>query len=111
MRIAWMVFLVIGCETSPGRFACGTKLEDLAEVAVCDRDKEVCICASNSCARRLDVDISCDSGYRYVEAPFARRDLADTCVPLEHVAKRIEQTAEVKTCEKAPVDAMGGGGM
>ena len=31
--------------------------------------------------------------------------VAGSCVPVDVVAKRIEQTAQIKTCEILPVDA------
>jgi hypothetical protein len=102
------LLLLASCATSPGRFECGVKLEGSSEVAECVRNKEVCICATNSCAFRLDGDFACESGYRYAEAPFARQDLADSCVPMELVANRIEQTHDVKVCEKNAAGADAG---
>lgn len=62
----------------------------------CDRADEICVCHTNSCARSVaaapegDAGTSfapdlpppdrCPSGWRYVESPFARSDLAGSCV-------------------------------
>jgi hypothetical protein len=65
----------------------------------CDRENEVCVCHTNSCAKRVSqgtfsdnaslegeaAQPTCPSGWQYVEAPFARSDVAGKCVPQSHV--------------------------
>jgi hypothetical protein len=76
-------FLFVACEQSDA-FACGTPLaSDPAIVRSCSRPHEACICQTNSCA--IAGDTTCPSGYRYVEAPFAKGALAGQCVMRAHV--------------------------
>jgi hypothetical protein len=79
-------------------FECGRPVDGTSDVRRCDRSLEICVCATNSCARRVgpaadeanagagtdgspDPAVECESGFRYVEAPFARRAIAGQCVP------------------------------
>lgn len=84
-------------------FECGRPVDGTSDVRRCDRSLEICVCATNSCARRVgpaasddgdagaDADssqadaVECESGFRYVEAPFARRAIAGQCVPPGHL--------------------------
>jgi hypothetical protein len=100
------VLVFSGCDPEEG-FLCGRVAAGSNVVRTCDRALEVCICATNSCARKVGIpreqrgDAStagiagavtagdewgdCSgprmTGYRYSEAPFARDDLAGKCVP------------------------------
>jgi hypothetical protein len=107
---SWLAVLCLPACAEQG-FECGREVPGQAGVfRRCDRAGEVCICATNSCARRVarsagdagaedagqtransrepgipEAEVEeCPSGLLYVAAPFARPDLADKCVPEEH---------------------------
>lgn len=91
--------LTQGCQGDG--FECGRYVPGTDTVRRCDRSLEICVCATNSCARQVSPGDeqtgnagdsqggagekepagTCKSGYRYVEAPFAKRALAGQCVP------------------------------
>ncbi|HVY26197.1 MAG TPA: hypothetical protein VHB79_06575 [Polyangiaceae bacterium] len=98
---------VQGCEQEEG-FQCGRQVPGTNTIRRCDGANEVCVCATNSCAVRVGIlptsrdgdaggpPISVEggggfdnwgeclgpgeTGYRYVDAPFARDGLAGNCV-------------------------------
>jgi hypothetical protein len=99
------------CEQEPG-FECGRLVPGTSTIRRCDRALEVCVCATNSCARRVgftdaeqgslsdggsgyageatakawgDCRGPGETGYVYAEAPYARDDLAGKCVPEIHL--------------------------
>ncbi|HET9934204.1 MAG TPA: hypothetical protein VFQ35_26060, partial [Polyangiaceae bacterium] len=88
--------LLTHCESDTG-FACGTQLrKDSTIIQTCTRNLEICVCATTSCAKPdlgLEDDSAgaahasskCESGYRYVEAPFADPGWAGRCVPKSHL--------------------------
>jgi hypothetical protein len=112
-----------GCETPRG-FECGNALDsDPDAIRRCGAGHQACICATNSCARE---DSSCASGLRYVDAPFAKlcaddtddciepdedesapvaERIANECVPMKHVAWRIDPGAEQPRCGHGAPDA------
>ncbi len=90
--LALAVMGVDGCQGDG--FDCGRPVGDSDVVRRCDRSLEICVCATNSCAKRVStppesdggVDAGtgsggCESGYAYVETPFAKREIAGKCVP------------------------------
>jgi hypothetical protein len=95
----WFIIIaaLAACRPSDG-FECGEAFGDEGAFRECTRSREVCICATNSCARR-EHGGDCTSGYRYVDTPFARKDVAGRCVEQEFLGWRIEQTDAVKGCE------------
>lgn len=105
-----LVVLTLGCQAGVG-FQCGTEFDDKGSFRECTRSKEVCICATNSCAVRIDSNDECASHYKYVEAPFADPEFAGKCVEMEHMPIRIEQQDPVKSCEARRVDAGVDGGV
>jgi hypothetical protein len=95
-----------GCQQEAG-FECGRLVPGTTTVRACDRALEVCVCSTNSCATKVgllpqdrggdaggpslaagggeavqygDCLAPGEAGYRYVEAPYARDDLAGKCV-------------------------------
>jgi hypothetical protein len=96
-----------GCSQEAG-FLCGRLIPGTSTVRRCDGADEVCVCATNSCAKRVGIipgwrdgdgggpPLGVDggggeanwgeclgpgeTGYVYAEAPFARDDLAGECV-------------------------------
>lgn len=89
---------VVGCKQDS--FECGTpSSSDPDEITRCDRALEICVCATRSCAKKeapgpdpepdagkLDGGSGeCDSGFRYVDEPFANETWAGECVPTSHL--------------------------
>jgi hypothetical protein len=93
-----------GCAESG--FECGREVPgNSGTFRRCDRSNEVCICYTNSCARRVAVTPdgglpssqpspssapeakvdTCPTGLEYVDAPFAHKDLKGQCVPQAHL--------------------------
>lgn len=71
-----------GCDEGEG-FRCGESVSNGGSVRVCAAPQEVCICATQSCARPANTDEGCASGYVYVERPFAR---IEGCVEMRDTA-------------------------
>jgi hypothetical protein len=91
-----------GCQDEG--FECGRVIDGTSTVRRCDRALEICVCSTGSCAKKVgpaakevreadggsggapDANASaeptegCETGYRYVDAPFARAHLAGECV-------------------------------
>ena len=88
----------------PDHLACGLPVNGGAP-RDCTRDKEVCICAWNSCAVREDTPDGCRSGYRYVTDDFAAPDIRGRCVEPELLGWRVDQGSAIKQCELLRVDA------
>ena len=97
--------LSLSCRQEDG-FFCGVGLEEAPEsFRQCDRPHEVCVCATNSCAKRVATS-DCESGLRYVEAPYARNALAEHCVEPADQGWFVEEDATVFQCSaKRPADA------
>lgn len=106
--LALAVGLHAGCGDNtivvPDHLACGLPINGGA-TRDCTRDKEVCICAWNSCAVREDTPDGCRSGYRYVADDFAAPDVRGRCVEAELVTWRVDQGSAIKQCELLRVDA------
>jgi hypothetical protein len=114
-----------GCGQEGG-FDCGREVPGTSTVRRCDGADEVCVCATNSCARRVGIlptardgdgggaPLSVDgggagdnwggcldpgeTGYRYVDAPFARDGLAGNCVKAIDLRLGPIVTADAPAC-------------
>lgn len=90
--------LASGCAETG--FECGREVPGkVGTFRRCDRENEVCVCHTNSCAKRVSqgavsdnasregeaAQPTCPSGWLYVESPFARSNLAGKCVPQSHL--------------------------
>ena len=107
-----LALLTLGC--SAGAYECGTLLNDSTEVHQCDRNHEVCICGTRSCAFELGSTKVCPSGFQYSDKPFVSDDqFAKQCVPVELIDQRITVNDAVKTCPPADagIDASSDGGV
>ncbi len=123
LRRAWPVLAIgfiatvpLACEQGDG-FQCGTLLPGSKDsYRQCDGPHEVCVCATNSCARR---DASCeDTGLRYLDNVFAHKALRDVCVDASDGDKAkgaviLAEGAGNVSCvnpDAGPQDSGGGGG-
>lgn len=103
-------------------YACGeVTLLNSSDVRRCDGTNEVCVCATQSCARRTyDLEKAsgeksgscpdgrepndgraCDSGYRYLNMPFAAENWAGCCVDTRHSEVLVENDAKDPLCPGA----------
>jgi uncharacterized membrane protein YgcG len=128
LRKAMVLLASVGALTATTRcncavdlgFECGKALDgDQDTIRRCGADHEVCICATNACARKHE---ACPSGFRYVAAPFAKRcvdgtddciegdagtdggseRIASECVPTGDVAWRIDPGSDQPRCGDVP---------
>jgi hypothetical protein len=98
LAVVMAVVIAVGCAETG--FECGREVPGKpGTIRRCDRANEVCVCLTNSCARRVSVgpvrsntsdagearQQSCPSGWLYVKSPFARADVAGECVPQSHL--------------------------
>lgn len=112
LRILPIVIVAAGLHAGCGdnivvvsdHLACGLPINGGA-TRDCTRDKEVCICAWNSCAVREDTPDGCRSGYRYAADDFAAPDVRGRCVEPELLGWRVDQGSAIKQCELLRVDA------
>ncbi len=96
-----MVVVVIAtasCGDSSG-LLCGVAFEGSDGFRSCSRNKEVCVCATNSCAVRVDDPSGCSSGYQYVDDGFAEPQYRGRCVDDRVTNELIVQGASVQSCE------------
>ena len=102
----WIALLTAGCEEAAPFLPCGVSLSPgSSDVRTCDGDREVCICATLSCARReLDQD-GCRTGYRYLDSQLADERYRGECVDSDETAWRVERDDDVKACGESPPDA------
>jgi hypothetical protein len=111
----------VGCKQDS--FECGTPSSSDPDVITrCDRALEICVCATRSCAKKEplppdsepdagDMDggagpSPCDSGFRYVDVPFANGTWAGECVPSSHVRTDndfLESGERGQACDPAEV--------
>lgn len=72
---------LLSCTPSEGDgFQCGTPLPgDENTIRQCDAPHQACICATNSCAKSV-ASKECETGFRYVDSPFANSKLRGKCV-------------------------------
>jgi hypothetical protein len=128
---------VQGCEQEEG-FECGRQVPGTNTIRRCDGANEVCVCATNSCAVRVGIlptsrngdgggpPISVEgggagdnwgeclgpgeTGYRYVDAPFARDDLKNNCVKAVDLRLGPIVMADAPACpgQVFPVEPSGG---
>lgn len=111
MGAAWLCLLSIhaacDCDDEERFFECGVPVDGTATAPIrsCTGSKLVCICATNSCAKRGDTEDDCKSGYRYVDNEFADPFYRGRCVDDEVLTPRIEQGASVQACDSLPSDA------
>jgi len=115
MRCVWLatpvvalsfVVVIAGCHADTG-FECGTPLpSDNSVIRTCDRPHEVCVCATNSCAKQETPTKDCPSGLRYVERPFISTDVQEgECVEQALTGWTVGQDATDKLCSSAAADA------
>lgn len=103
-----------GCfdyETKP--FKCGHALVGDRDVAQsCSEPHQVCVCATNDCAERVDPQVTgCASKLRYVAAPFAAADAGDDarCVPVMDASWLVKEDQENRFCSAYPPEGGEGG--
>ena len=74
-------FVLCGCHeyTPENRFLCGTLVPGTDSVRRCAAPNEVCVCARNSCARRVEPSAACASGLIYRGVPFAEKAVQYQC--------------------------------
>ena len=93
---ATVIALELGACVQRDDFLCGTRsLTDDNKVRVCDRAGEICVCTTSSCAH---VNASCESGYAYVDEPFALHAYADKCVDSQALATA-QRAGTANACE------------
>lgn len=103
----------VACE-APRGFRCGSRLDGQDSVVQsCTEPREVCVCATNSCAVRIDSmeNPTCPGGgLMYVDEPFAATDVANTCVPEIHSKWIIAEENVGATCQPTSASTGGSGG-
>lgn len=106
------IALGVGCDNNEF-YPCGVAVMGGSNVfRDCTGDREVCICATRSCAVHDDgqfgagsgsgigSDGRCESGFRYTDnGNFAGSGLAGTCVPADLSGWRITSTTSGQSCE------------
>jgi hypothetical protein len=106
MVLGTALLSLCSCAPSGTGFLCGVGLdEDPDVIRRCDRPHEVCVCATNSCARRVEVTEECTSGLMYVDVPFAADDLPGKCADEKHQGWIIAEDATVFACGATPPDS------
>ncbi len=99
---------LLSCTASEGDgFQCGTPLPgEENTIRQCDVVHQACICATNSCAETVAAT-ECDTGFRYVDGPFARSDVRGKCVTAPPGDWLVKAGAGNVACRN---EADGGGG-
>jgi hypothetical protein len=84
---------------------CGAPIEPgSTEMRTCEGPREVCICATSSCAvQEFDPD-GCRSGFRYVDTELADERYRGECVERDLIAWKVDGDDDVKECVVPPPD-------
>ncbi len=86
-----------GCKDQTDPFQCGTPLDGSKDVVQdCSEPGQICVCATRSCARPVDVDL-CESAYQYLENPFVTERALDQ---VERIAGTGGPDAELRCVPK-----------